>query len=75
MANKQVRVSPKLSGWRRVHKAWGAKDSIHTQTQAEAIEKAKQIAQNQSTELIVQRKDWTIRQRDSYWRDPFPPRG
>lgn len=75
MPAKQVRVSPNdNNGW-RVHKNWATRDSIHTQTKQEAVNAAKSIAQNQKAELMVQKRDWKIQQRNSYWRDPFPPRG
>ena len=43
-------------------------------TQAEAIEAGKQIATNQSSELVVHGRDGRIRSKDSYGRDPLPPR-
>lgn len=75
MTKNQVRVSPKKDGGWRVHKSWSVKDSIHTQTKDEAVTKAREIARNQKTELIVQKKDGKIAQKDSYGRDPFPPKG
>lgn len=75
MSKKQVRVSPTPNGWRKVHKPWAQRDSIHTQNKQQAVEKARQIAQNQKAELRVQNKDGKISESNSYWRDPFPPRG
>ena len=43
-------------------------------TQAEAIEIARQIAQNQGSEVLVHGRDGRIRSKDSYGRDPNPPR-
>jgi uncharacterized protein YdaT len=48
--------------------------SIHD-TQAEAIEAAREIARNQQSELVIHRRDGRIRDKDSYEPDPFPPRG
>ncbi len=50
--------------------------SVHD-TQAEAINVAREIARNQSGELFVHGRDGRIRQRDSSGlvHDPFPPRG
>lgn len=45
-----------------------------TQTQGEAIEIAREIARNQQSELVIHRKDGTIRDKDSYGNDPCPPR-
>jgi Uncharacterized protein conserved in bacteria (DUF2188) len=43
-------------------------------TQAEAIDAARAIAINQSSEVVIHRRDGRIRDRDSYGSDPFPPR-
>lgn len=48
--------------------------SVHD-TQQEAINRAREIAQNQGTELIIHRRNGEIRERDSHGRDPFPPEG
>lgn len=47
--------------------------SIHD-TQAEAIEAAREIAINQGSEVVIHRPDGRIRDKDSYGSDPFPPR-
>ena len=44
-------------------------------TQREAIEAARKIARKQGTELYIHGKDGRIRERDSYGRDPYPPKG
>jgi hypothetical protein len=44
-------------------------------TQKAAIEAARQIARNQMSELIIHAADGSIRERNSYGNDPFPPRG
>lgn len=75
MNTKQVWVSPKTTwGW-RVHKPWALRDSIHTQTKEEAIARAQEIAKRHKAELIAQKKNGKIAMRNSYGRDPFPPRG
>ena len=43
--------------------------------QSAAIEAARQIAQNQQSELFIHGRDGRIRERNSYGNDPFPPRG
>ncbi len=47
--------------------------SIHD-TQAEAIPEARKIAINQHSEVVIHRPNGTIRDKDSYGKDPFPPR-
>ena len=45
-----------------------------TATQAEAVEIARRIAQNQSSELFIHRRDGRVRNRDSFGNDPCPPK-
>jgi len=47
--------------------------SLHD-TQAEAIDAAREIAINQQSEVVIHRPDGRIRDKDSYGNDPFPPR-
>jgi hypothetical protein len=39
-------------------------------TQKQAIDIAREIAKNQQSELIIHKKDGTIRDKDSYGNDP-----
>jgi len=43
-------------------------------TQAEAIQRAREIAINQRSEVVIHRPDGTIRDKDSYGKDPCPPK-
>jgi len=45
-----------------------------TDTQKQAINVAKEIAQNQKSELIIQGRDGKIRSKDSYGNDSYPPK-
>ncbi len=48
--------------------------SIHD-TQREAIGRARGIAVNQQSELLIQGRNGQIRERNSYGNDPHPPKG
>ncbi|MFN4290668.1 MAG: DUF2188 domain-containing protein [Permianibacter sp.] len=48
--------------------------SVHD-TQQEAFERARDIARNQGSEVLIQGEDGKIRERNSYGKDPFPPPG
>jgi hypothetical protein len=48
--------------------------SIHD-TQRDAIDRARGIAVNQQSELLIQGRNGQIRERNSYGDDPFPPKG
>ncbi len=42
--------------------------------QEKAIRVARTIAQNRKVELVIHRRDNTIRDKDSYGSDPMPPK-
>ena len=44
------------------------------ETQAEAIQRAREIAINQRSEVVIHRADGIIRDKDSYGKDPYPPK-
>jgi hypothetical protein len=74
MAKKPVVVGPSGIGRWTVKKGGSPKPISTHQKQSTAIDKAKQLAKQQSTELIIRGRDGTIRSKDSYGRDPNPPR-
>jgi hypothetical protein len=74
MTKKGQHVVPASGGW-SVKKAGSARaTSVHS-TQAEAIKAATKIAKNQQTELYVHGQDGRIRERNSFGKDPHPPKG
>jgi len=73
MAN-QIFVSPDGEDW-KVKVVGNQKASAICDTKAEAVERAKEIAQNQRLELLVQKLDGTIGWRNSYGNDPRKSRG
>lgn len=74
MTSKNQHVVPHDEGW-AVRGAGNSRATSVHDTQAEAIEAARQIAQNQQSELLIHGRNGQIRERDSYGNDPFPPRG
>lgn len=52
-----------------------SRDTVRTNTQQEANERAKEIATNQGSEVIIHGRDGKIRERNSYGNDPNPPKG
>lgn len=66
-------VVPHKDGW-AVKPAGGERASSVHETQLEAIERAREIAQHQHTELFVHGRNGRIRERDSHGNDPFPPK-
>jgi hypothetical protein len=74
MPGKNQWVVPDGDGW-GVRGEGNDKLTSRHQTQAEAIARATEIARNQQSELFIQGRDGQIRERNSYGKDPFPPRG
>ncbi len=74
MTKKNQHVVPHDNGW-AVKGAGNSKaTSVHS-TQAEAIKDAKEIAQNQQSEMFIHGTNGQIRERNTYGDDPFPPKG
>ena len=74
MKGKNQHVVPHDDGW-AVKGAGNEKaTSVHA-TQAQAIQEAKQIAQNQQSEMLIHGKNGQIRERNTYGDDPYPPKG
>ena len=65
----QIFVSPDDAGW-KVKVVGNQKASAICDTKAEAVERAKEIAQNQRLELFVQNLDGKIGWKNSYGNDP-----
>jgi hypothetical protein len=67
-------VVPKSGKW-SVRKAGASRASGTFTTQKEAVKEATKIAKKQKTEVYVHGRDGRIRERNSYGRDPHPPKG
>lgn len=74
MSKKNQHVVPHGSDW-AVKGAGNSKaTSIHS-TQQEAINRGREIAQNQKSELLIHGENGRIREKNSYGNDPYPPKG
>ncbi len=51
------------------------RSSGNFETQREAIDRARQIAQNKGQEVAIHGLDGRIRAKHSYGNDPYPPKG
>lgn len=74
MAGKNQHVVPHGGDW-AIQGAGNERVTRIVDTQREAIEIAREIAQNQRTEVIIHRPDGRIRERNSYGNNPYPPKG
>jgi len=72
MSNQHVVRHP--DWWWGVKRAWSNRFTVRTDTQSESIEQWRNIAINQWSELFIHWRNWRIRERNTYWNDPFPPK-
>jgi hypothetical protein len=68
-----LHVVPRIDGWAVRTEGRSRATSIHS-SQREAIEAARKLAKKAATTLVIHGRDGRIRERDSYARDPFPPK-
>ena len=61
------------NGWAVVGEGNSRDTSVHS-TQGEAIGRAREIAKNNRSEVVIHGMDGKIRDKDSYGNDPVPPR-
>lgn len=69
LAHKNQHVVPHDGAW-AVRGAGNERVTSTHNTQAEAIERGREIARNQESELFIHRPNGQIRDRDSYGNDP-----
>jgi hypothetical protein len=74
MAGKGQHVVPNGGKW-SVRKAGSSRVSGTYETQKEATSVARERAINQGTEVYVHGRDGRIRERNSFGKDPYPPKG
>lgn len=74
MARNSHHVVPNPDGGWNVKKGGSRKANKHFDRQSDAIAWARHVSRNQRSELVIHRRDGTIRQKDSHGRDPLPPR-
>jgi hypothetical protein len=72
---KSHHVVPNSDGGWDVKKSGSERASKHYDTKQEAVDGAREISQNQGTELYIHGKDGKIQQKDSHGNDPYPPKG
>ena len=72
---KNQHVTPHPDGGWQVKGEGNSRATARTNTQKEAIDIARGIAQNQGSELVIHGPNGQIRDKDSHGKDPFPPKG
>ena len=74
MSQKNQHIVPHPKGWAVRGAGNDRATSVHP-TQRQAIDAGRDIARNQGSELFIHRENGRIRERNTYGKDPFPPKG
>ena len=74
MSKKNQHVVPHNGNWAVQGAGNSRATSVHN-TQSQAIDRAREIAQNNKSEILIHGRNGQIRERDTYGNDPFPPKG
>lgn len=74
MTKKTQHVVPNTSGGWSVKKGGSSKATKVFDNQTEAITFARTLAKNSQSELYIHKKDGTISSKDSFGKDPAPPK-
>ena len=73
--NKQIWVSPRGSSSWGVHRPGAKRDIKVVDKQSQGFTLARKIARREGLELLMQGRDGQIKEKNSYGKDPYPPRG
>jgi hypothetical protein len=74
MARKTHHVVPSSEGGWDIKRGGAERSSGHFDRKADAIERAREISQHRSTELIIHNRNGRISNAESHGGDPCPPR-
>jgi hypothetical protein len=74
VAGKNQHVVPNGDKW-GVRGAGNSRITSTHPTQADAMDRARDIARKQNSEMFIHRPNGQIRDRNSYGNDPYPPKG
>lgn len=66
-------VPSKSSGW-SVKKSGSSRASRNFETKDKAVEYARELSKSEKTELYIHKQNGMIQNKDSYGKDPNPPK-
>ncbi|MGB5982597.1 MAG: DUF2188 domain-containing protein [Nonlabens sp.] len=72
--SNHVVPSKENGGW-AVRKSGSTKVSRRFDRKSDAVNFGRKLSKKEETELYIHKKDGRIQDRNSYGRDPYPPRG
>ncbi|MGQ9780582.1 MAG: DUF2188 domain-containing protein [Bacillota bacterium] len=73
--SKGIHVTPHPGGGWQVKREGAKRASARAETQAQAFDRAREIARRERGEVFIHRPNGQIRDRNSYGNDPYPPKG
>lgn len=73
--SKSQHVTPHPNGGWQVKGAGNTRATARTETQADAVKIARDIAINNHSEVVIHGQNGRIREKNSYGNDPYPPKG
>jgi len=73
MSRDEHHIVPNSDGGWDVKRDGAERVSGHFDTKKEAVDRGRQISQNQNTELVIHNRDGKISNSDSHGNDPCPP--
>ncbi|HHT9147116.1 MAG TPA: DUF2188 domain-containing protein [Candidatus Wunengus sp. YC61] len=71
---KTHHVVPNPDGGWNIKKGGGERSSGHFERKQDAIDRGREISQNQASELVIHNLDGKISRSDSHGSDPCPPK-
>jgi hypothetical protein len=74
MSDGDYHVTPHPDGGWQVRREGADRASSLHDTQAEAMSRGRELAQQARSELVIHGRDGRIRDSDSFGNDPHPPR-
>lgn len=74
MSKRSQHVVPRDEGW-AVRGAGAQRDTQVFDRKQDAVDRAREISQNQKSELVVHGQNGRIQYKDSHGNDTFPPKG
>lgn len=73
MTHVNIHVVPNGNKWEVKRQGNPTPISSHN-LKGKAVDSGRIWAKNQESELVIHRKDGTIQDKDSYGKDPYPPK-
>ncbi len=74
MSRRNQHVVPREDGW-AIRGAGAKRDTGQFGRKQDALDRAREITQNQGTELVIHGRNGQIKSKDSHGHDPYPPKG